>query len=292
MNKKDCKIIQDLLPNYIDNLTTKESNDFIENHIKECEDCKKVLENMKKDLKIDDNKNEKKIINFIKKYNKKMKILKLSLLAIIIFYVLVLGRKTIIMIDLANKASEYKDLTEYSLICCVNSDGQVWKNNFIAKEGKYVRDFEFASIYDGKKRVEEFNDGNSNSSNYYIEDNNGEKIAVLNHEKDGIIPLNIKDFCFEIPDNKLLFIRNIIKSKVNKEQGKYYITDIELEDFGTCNIYVSNGLIEKIIMRYPQYLGNKFSGDSIVTITYNTSSDILDSWLKKEDVNEYRIVKQ
>ncbi len=263
MNKKDCKIIQDLLPNYIDNLTTKESNDFIENHIKECEDCKKVLENMKKDLKIDDNKN-----------------------------VLVLGRKTIIMIDLANKASEYKDLTEYSLICCVNSDGQVWKNNFIAKEGKYVRDFEFASIYDGKKRVEEFNDGNSNSSNYYIEDNNGEKIAVLNHEKDGIIPLNIKDFCFEIPDNKLLFIRNIIKSKVNKEQGKYYITDIELEDFGTCNIYVSNGLIEKIIMRYPQYLGNKFSGDSIVTITYNTSSDILDSWLKKEDVNEYRIVKQ
>ena len=45
-------------------------------------------------------------------------------------------------------------------------------------------------------------------------------------------------------------------------------------------------------MRYPQYLGNKFSGDSIVTITYNTSRDILDSWLKKEDVNEYRIVKQ
>ena len=50
MNKKDCKIVQDLLPNYIDNLTTKESNEFIENHIKECEDCKKVFENMKRKL--------------------------------------------------------------------------------------------------------------------------------------------------------------------------------------------------------------------------------------------------
>lgn len=292
MNKKDCKIVQDLLPNYIDNLTTKESNEFIENHIKECEECNKVLENMKKDLKINDNKKEKKVINFIKKYNKKMRILKLILISIVILYILSLGRKTIIMLDLANKANKYKNLSEYSLNCYVSSDGQVWMSSFIIKDGKYIRDLDFASIIDGKKRIEEINDGNRKTSNYYIEDNNGEKTAVLNHEKDGIIPLSINDFCFEISENKLLFIRNILKCKINKEDTRYSITNIELEEFGICDIYISDGLICKIITRYPQYLGNKFLGDETININYNTSGNILDSWLEKENVNEYKIIEQ
>ena len=34
--KRDCKIVQDLLPNYIENLTNEETNHFIEEHLKEC----------------------------------------------------------------------------------------------------------------------------------------------------------------------------------------------------------------------------------------------------------------
>ena len=30
MNKKDCKIVQDLLPNYIENLTKEETSKYIE----------------------------------------------------------------------------------------------------------------------------------------------------------------------------------------------------------------------------------------------------------------------
>ena len=37
---KNCKIVQDLLPNYIEKLTSDETNIFIEKHLKECEDCK------------------------------------------------------------------------------------------------------------------------------------------------------------------------------------------------------------------------------------------------------------
>ena len=48
MNKKECKIIQDLLPNYIESLTTKETNEFIDNHLVECKECKKTLDAMKK----------------------------------------------------------------------------------------------------------------------------------------------------------------------------------------------------------------------------------------------------
>ena len=40
--KNDCKIVQDLLPNYIDKLTSKETNAYIEEHINGCKECKKI----------------------------------------------------------------------------------------------------------------------------------------------------------------------------------------------------------------------------------------------------------
>ena len=51
MNKKDCKIVQDLLPNYIENLTKEETSKYIEEHIKECEECKELLDKMRTELK-------------------------------------------------------------------------------------------------------------------------------------------------------------------------------------------------------------------------------------------------
>ena len=59
--KKDCKIVQDLLPNYIDKLTSKETNTYIEEHVSSCKDCKKILDNMQKDIQLQEKKLEKKI---------------------------------------------------------------------------------------------------------------------------------------------------------------------------------------------------------------------------------------
>lgn len=41
-----CEIIQDLLPSYIENLTSEESNKEIKNHLSDCEECKKVYQEM------------------------------------------------------------------------------------------------------------------------------------------------------------------------------------------------------------------------------------------------------
>ena len=49
---KECKVVQDLLPNYIENLTSEETNKFIEEHLKNCPECQAMLENMKADIKI------------------------------------------------------------------------------------------------------------------------------------------------------------------------------------------------------------------------------------------------
>lgn len=47
---KYCKIVQDLLPTYIENLTDSETNKFIENHIRDCTECENVLKDMNSEL--------------------------------------------------------------------------------------------------------------------------------------------------------------------------------------------------------------------------------------------------
>ena len=46
-NENECNVIKDLLPSYIDNLTSIESNELINKHLKECDSCKKFLNNIK-----------------------------------------------------------------------------------------------------------------------------------------------------------------------------------------------------------------------------------------------------
>ena len=41
------KLVKDLFPNYIEKLTSNETNKFIEEHIASCEKCRQSLEKMK-----------------------------------------------------------------------------------------------------------------------------------------------------------------------------------------------------------------------------------------------------
>lgn len=51
MNDKiSCSIVQDLLPNYIEKLTSNETNHIIEQHLAICEDCKKANEQMNSEI--------------------------------------------------------------------------------------------------------------------------------------------------------------------------------------------------------------------------------------------------
>lgn len=48
MSNIPCEVIKDLLPSYIDGLTADVTNGVVNEHIKECESCKAILESMKK----------------------------------------------------------------------------------------------------------------------------------------------------------------------------------------------------------------------------------------------------
>ncbi len=62
-----CEIIRDLLPSYIDGLTSEESNIEIEKHLETCPDCRKVLEKMRKEIGVTDISENKKSIKPFKK---------------------------------------------------------------------------------------------------------------------------------------------------------------------------------------------------------------------------------
>ena len=47
MNKIPCAIIKDLLPLYIDGLTSEETNALVEEHLAECDGCRLTYQVMK-----------------------------------------------------------------------------------------------------------------------------------------------------------------------------------------------------------------------------------------------------
>lgn len=117
---RNCKIIQDLLPAYIDNLTTTETNTFIEEHLQSCSECHKILDMIQKESGADvtvQNKEEE--INYIKKYNKKYNKVKYALAiliwTLIIIFCVFYGRKIIIFKNITNKISNYKGYKNYYL---------------------------------------------------------------------------------------------------------------------------------------------------------------------------------
>ncbi len=111
--KRDCKIIQDLLPNYIEKLTNEETNHFIEEHLKECTECQHIFENMQKELKVNTEKRDEREVRYMKKFSSKMRLLKFIILALIIIYVIIVGRRTFIMTSLSEKAKENQAYNNY-----------------------------------------------------------------------------------------------------------------------------------------------------------------------------------
>lgn len=80
MNDKNCNLTKDLLPLYIEDLLSVESENFIENHIEGCKECREYLRILKEDdnIQIGIDKNEieqngEKLLNKIKKSQDRIK---------------------------------------------------------------------------------------------------------------------------------------------------------------------------------------------------------------------------
>lgn len=72
-----CDVIRDLLPSYVEQLTGSETNELVEQHLADCEECRKVVENMKNNEKMSPviQGEEKAELDFLKKNKKRTRLI-------------------------------------------------------------------------------------------------------------------------------------------------------------------------------------------------------------------------
>lgn len=226
-----CKIVQDLLPNYIENLITEDTKTFIEEHLNSCDECKKIYENMKKDLKTS-TVTSKREINYIKKYNSKMKILKLIIFIVLIALIIVLGRRAIIIISLQNKIAEHRASTNYHMTEYVYEGIHYKINEVYCKDNQSLTTI--TTNESGAKKLTKYSDGEK--ANIYI-DANDDNVALLNNEASAAP--NYAGIYNSLETKGLWdFILNILKTRITTANvnGKQCY---KIDDFYSPNILIA-----------------------------------------------------
>lgn len=289
--KNICKIVQDLLPNYIENLTTEDTKTFVEEHLNNCDECKKTYENMKKEIAVKETSANEQEINYIKKYNNKMRTLKLIIFIILIVIAIVLGRKAIIIISLQNKIAEHKNNTNYHMTEYVY-EGVTYKINEVYSKGNQLL-ITITSNGSGVKKLAKYSDGEK--ANIYI-DALEENVALLNNE--AITPPNYSGIYNSIETKGLWdFILNILKSRITTENvnGKecykidnFYSTNALIAGEGGRTIYIDKqtGLL---VRTFGGTISNKNGTFTIINDYQYEFGTVTDEDLKEPDLANYTI---
>ena len=101
MNKIPCEVIQDLMPSYIDGLTSPVTSRVVEEHVEGCEKCRKMLEHMRQPDGTPESTTElqeRKEIDFLKKTRKRTRGVMLgSIAAALVIVVLALAGKAFLL---------------------------------------------------------------------------------------------------------------------------------------------------------------------------------------------------
>ena len=144
MKNEKCSLIKDLLPSYIDELTSEETKKEIENHLKECPDCKKAYESMKGDIpgekeiesteKYDEELIKKIGLNVKRKTDRSKTVFIIIIAAIILFFILlnlpivpisqknVYAKVTVPSLMLDSAGRKYNNVPENSVLLYEDED--------------------------------------------------------------------------------------------------------------------------------------------------------------------------
>ena len=149
----ECNVIKDLLPNYMENLVSEDTRTYIENHLKECKECRQVFETIKDEQKqerMNSKQKEKKEIDYLKKYKNKKLIIKsvfLFLVILILSIIIVCSIKNNNINTIFNDMKQTKqgllELNNYSIETIehqinFNTKQKNWfKNSFYYKDKNY-----------------------------------------------------------------------------------------------------------------------------------------------------------
>lgn len=298
----ECNIVQDLLFGYVDNILNQETRIFVENHIKNCNNCKLKLEEIKSDNK-NLEMNQKKEIDYLKKIRRKSIIRSIIFTIIIILLIVffIFLKKFIIINNIVNnetKSMQSKNFYKED-IQIFDEETAVYKVYF--KDGKYKTVSQKYSDSGIKTESISFSEINKDEITYVDLINNkvqikkGEIIKRLNTED------NIKQKYFRECDKSLLlklgmiFVMDI--SKDTYEYGKeYYVFKNLFENNQRWEMWIDKdtGLRIKEINRdsnrefYPESTITKSIKDNVIEFRYDFNI-VTDEDVEPIDISGYEI---
>ena len=298
VEKKDCKIVQDLLPNYIENLTKEETNIYIEQHLNECNECNKILENMNEQLKLNNTNKETKKVNYIKKFNNKINFLKTIIIIIVLIFIIVTGRKIFIISKLSNKAEENINIQNYHKTVYSYNMGSYTKTEIFStsnrkklvttefKENKITTKSVFA-----KKVDSQIKNGCTYLTNTYIESEDGKK-AILNQEFD--ISVDPQNSLYTENYFQLLIysIFSSVKSTTFNGEECYYISNFQGMYSYSEGMYINKdtGLVDSVLAYEYKNADGSIGRWPVSEYTYEFNT-VDDNDFIEPNINEYETVQ-
>lgn len=191
--KKECEIVQDLLFGYQDGTLHTASKELVEKHLKKCEECKKVFNEMKEDG-VEDNKQEEEI-DYLKKVKKKMSKKNKLLIAIGTVLTIIILFNIFIFVYYYHEARKIEiylnnDITEGQMEDIKNAINNIDKNAKIEYHSKEDALDELKEKFKDNENLLSGYGGDNNPLNaYYVIDTsmeNARKIESLEESLPGI----------------------------------------------------------------------------------------------------------
>lgn len=272
--KNECEIVYDLLPNYIEHVTNETSNEFIENHISGCENCRRLYNELRVGTNSKDTQTRE--INFLKKYKRHLNTIKIIFILVIVLILATFAGKWLkkynILKEIAETSQSNQSINNYHIIEYYYTEGHILKMEQFKMDEKnkftYTMETEDGTVTEATYS-HKVND-NEYIGTTYIE--NGENKSVrenvkINRElfKDSVLyNANIKDLLRYSFDAT-------IKTTTFRDRECYYINNLPI---------LTGGKYERV---YFDKATGLMIGSSQVDSSQNSATPI-------EAVYEYNVV--
>lgn len=233
-NEVECKVVEDLLFGYVDKTLNDESKKLVENHLKDCKDCKEKLNEILEDSKLNE-KTQQKEIDYLRKVRTKSRVKSILIAIGLIVIILILAYliKFIKISNIMGKAE--KSLKSQNYYCEKQEsagENSASVSKMYYKDGKYKITWEIYSD-DGKELISaEYGEVGSDEKKIVNEKEKtvtiykGDISKILNKEE------NIKFDRFSLEERKSIyanlgktFLMSIISDTYDSNKEYYILRD-------------------------------------------------------------------
>lgn len=197
-----CEIIRDLLPSYIDGLTSNESNQEIEKHLGTCKECRECLTAMEEELPAEDIKRNR---QKIKPFRKLKKVTGIAVMITVFVCILAwtlcawyFREYTAASTDIV---MEYEKVNDVVTLAFFPSDSSICLNALVGDEPEYdeYKEIEITRYHDNPFRPAAFR------KNAYFGFTFIDKITILDSEAGKTVKLTGKEnLLIHLSDTKII----------------------------------------------------------------------------------------